>query len=125
MSDELGQVGHNIPPELSNSDKSDTKSDKSDITPEYMQRLVNEGNKILERQSIEVFNSLVKPENYGLDNCQCKHCQACITNKSTARLNHGEYMTAAELEQNGYDFNRVTLPGDIDYVGVCNQQVAI
>ena len=59
----------------------------------------------------------LRPENYGLDNCQCKHCQTCITNKNPKRLNHGAYMTAAELEQNGYDLNRVTLPGDIDYNG--------
>ena len=65
----------------------------------------------------QVGQTLNKPENYGLDNCQCKHCQQIRTNKSTARLNHGEYMTATELEQNGYDLNRVTLPGDIDYNG--------
>lgn len=37
---------------------------------------------------------------------------------NTERLNWGEYMTAAELDQAGLKANRVTIPGDWDYVGV-------
>ena len=60
-----------------------------------------------------------KPLNYGQPDCQCKHCGQVRTNKSNAIINHGEYMTAPELVANGYTHNRVTLPGDVDYVGVC------
>jgi len=57
-----------------------------------------------------------KPENFGLDNCQCMHCQTSRVNKSNVSINHGEYLDAAGLAANGYDVNRVVLPGDVDYV---------
>ena len=64
-----------------------------------------------------------KPCNYGLTDCTCMHCQTARVNKSNARLNHGEPMSAADLVLNGYTHNRVTLPGDADYVGVCSEAV--
>jgi hypothetical protein len=65
-----------------------------------------------------------KPANYGRADCQCKHCQQVQTNKSNAILNHNGYMSASELIANGYTHNRVSLPGDVDYIGVCSQEVA-
>ena len=65
-----------------------------------------------------------RPANYGQPDCQCKHCQQVQTNKSNAILNHNGYISASELIANGYTHNRVSLPGDIDYVGVCSQEVA-
>ena len=35
------------------------------------------------------------------------------------RLNWGEHMTGAQLEDAGLVANRVSIPGDYDYVGVC------
>lgn len=55
--------------------------------------------------------------NFGQPDCQCKHCQQCRANKLDVKLNHGSYMSAAELAVNGYSFNRVSLPGDTDYRG--------
>jgi hypothetical protein len=58
------------------------------------------------------------PANFGQDDCQCKHCQQLNTNNIKGKLNHGSYMDAQELKSNGYIANRVTLPGDMDYIGV-------
>jgi len=59
----------------------------------------------------------VLPANYGQDNCGCMHCKQLKVINPKAKLNHSGYMTAAELEANGFDVNRVSLPGDIDYSG--------
>jgi len=56
------------------------------------------------------------PANYGQDDCQCLHCLSLKINDIKGKLNHGSYMDAQELKLNGYIANRVTLPGDIDYV---------
>jgi hypothetical protein len=56
--------------------------------------------------------------NWAQPDCQCKHCRNVHKTRPEARLNHGSYMTAAELEQNGYKYNRVSLPGDKDYKGI-------
>jgi hypothetical protein len=101
MKDELGQVGHNVPPEIVR------------IEPELVQNATRT-DELVRTQSRN------KPDNYGQDNCQCYHCKTSRINKNPKRFNHGDYMTAQELALNGYDLNRVTLPGDVDYGGVCN-----
>ena len=58
------------------------------------------------------------PANFGQADCQCWHCKGNRINKNKNVINHGPYKTAAELGLN--EINRVTLPGDIDYDGVCN-----
>lgn len=55
--------------------------------------------------------------NYGQPDCECKHCQAVKVNKSKHTLNHGPYKPASELAM--HEINRVSLPGDKDYDGVC------
>ncbi len=55
-----------------------------------------------------------KPANYGQPGCQCQHCQSIRINKSKVVLNHGAYKPAKELDKN--ELNRVSLPGDVDYV---------
>jgi hypothetical protein len=58
----------------------------------------------------------VVPANYGLSNCACLHCRATKSNKSDKILNHGAYKHGEQLAAN--ELNRVSLPGDIDYVPV-------
>ena len=43
----------------------------------------------------------------------CQHCQSKSTNKSKNIINHEQYKTADELEED--EVNRVSLPGDSDY----------
>jgi hypothetical protein len=62
------------------------------------------------------------PLNYGADDCTCKHCQQLKTNNIKGKLNHGAPMFAAQLRDNGYIANRVTLPGDIDYIKIESTQ---
>jgi hypothetical protein len=57
-----------------------------------------------------------KPANFGMDNCECRHCRAVKSNKSNHILNHGQYKPAGELAPG--ELNRVALPGDVDYVGI-------
>ena len=59
--------------------------------------------------------------NFGQSDCQCMHCQSNRVNGNKSIINHGGYKTAAELGSN--EFNRVTLPGDIDYDGVVKRAV--
>lgn len=56
---------------------------------------------------------------YGQADCQCKHCKQNRTNGGKHTINHGPYKTASQLADN--EVNRVSLPGDPDYVGVCHQ----
>jgi hypothetical protein len=58
------------------------------------------------------------PLNFGLDNCQCKHCQQCRTNNLNVTLWHGKQ--AVVIGSGLIPLNRVSLPGDIDYIGVCS-----
>ena len=61
------------------------------------------------------------PANYGQPNCQCWHChnyraaKKDTAKKDTAKLNHGPWLNAEQLAEQGYMANRVSLPGDIDY----------
>ena len=57
------------------------------------------------------------PASYGQPDCQCRHCRAAKANKSKHALNHGPYKTAFASDKN--EINRVSLPGDQDYAGVC------
>ena len=52
-------------------------------------------------------------------------CMMCISwrgkGKDTSYLNHGDYLDAdglMKLDRSGRGRNRVSLPGDLDYVGV-------
>ena len=40
-------------------------------------------------------------------------------------LNYGHYVTAPQLKQAGFKSNRVSIPGDHDYKGVCKQQGSV
>lgn len=59
------------------------------------------------------------PANFGQTDCQCKHCRAVKVNGSKHTLNHGAYKTVSQLADN--ELNRVSLPGDIDYAGLCSK----
>ena len=66
----------------------------------------------------EIYDVPVKlPANFGQPNCECMHCQSKRVNKSKNIINHGPVKTAAQLGPN--EINRVSLPGDVDYRGVC------
>ena len=56
-------------------------------------------------------------KNYGKPNCECRHCQQARANKSKNSINHGPHKSASQLAKN--EINRVSLPGDLDYDGVC------
>ena len=66
----------------------------------------------------EQTDKTVLPVNFGLDNCQCLHCKQLKSIRPNAKLNHGSYMSASELKLNGFDVNRVSLSGDVDYIKV-------
>ena len=53
------------------------------------------------------------------DNCQCGHCSQSRNNGHNRKLNHGDWLSAEQLEVSDYDGNRVSIPGDVDYVGTC------
>ena len=55
-----------------------------------------------------------QPVSFGLENCECGHCQAVKNSGSHHTLNHGPYKTATQLSPS--ELNRVPLPGDVDYV---------
>lgn len=61
------------------------------------------------------FNTNLIP-NFGLPNCDCKHCLQNRANGSKHTINHGPYKTASQLGDK--ELNRVSLPGDADYDGV-------
>jgi len=58
------------------------------------------------------------PANYGQSDCACQHCQnvRAVGKDPAVRLNHGPYKRVDELADDR--INRVSLPGDVDYVGV-------
>lgn len=58
------------------------------------------------------------PTNYSQPDCQCMHCRQNRRSRHPAILNHGLYKPAAELGSN--ELNRQGLPGDVDFLGVCN-----
>ncbi len=59
--------------------------------------------------------------NFGQPDCECRHCQNHRANKgSQLTLNHGPYKPADELAE--HEVNRVSLPGDADYVA-CGKPV--
>lgn len=60
------------------------------------------------------------PANYGTPDCACKHCQTERSKAGGRRLiNHGAYKDRNQLADK--EVNRVSLPGDVDYDGVCNE----
>jgi len=58
------------------------------------------------------------PANFGLENCECLHCRANKSSGNKHIINHGIWKPASKLAAN--ELNRHSLPGDVDYVGVCN-----
>ncbi len=54
--------------------------------------------------------------NFGEPDCQCTHCKNNRVYTQQLVINHGAWKPASELGKN--EINRVTLPGDVDYVGV-------
>ncbi len=57
--------------------------------------------------------------NFGQSDCQCQHCQnnRAIFKGEKYVINHGPYKSAGQLGEK--ELNRVSLPGDPDYDGVC------
>ncbi len=60
-----------------------------------------------------------RPMNWGQPDCQCQHCKANRARGSRHTLNHGPYKTREQLGL--YELNRVSLPGDADYDGLCRE----
>lgn len=58
-----------------------------------------------------------KPANFGESNCDCWHCKK--VKGSVYTLNHGPHKSSQELAI--HELNRVSLPGDVDYDGVCQE----
>lgn len=61
-------------------------------------------------------DTLPKPANYGQPDCQCQHCQNNRKLGNHLVINHWPYKTGTELLFG--EMNRVTLPGDPDYIGI-------
>lgn len=58
--------------------------------------------------------------NFGKSDCQCKHCQSNRANNGRLVINHGPYKPVGQLAD--HEVNRVSLPGDPDYVGVATKE---
>ena len=63
-------------------------------------------------------NGNVTPDvtDFGGPDCQCGNCRQTRAHGKDKRRNHGEYMTGEQLDEAGIDGNRVSVPGDADYV---------
>ncbi len=57
------------------------------------------------------------PLNFGCPDCRCKHCHQAKTNGNKHTINHSSWKPVKELAV--HELNRVSLPGDVDYNGVC------
>lgn len=55
------------------------------------------------------------PTNFGQPDCQCRQCCNNRKHGSPLDINHGPRKPASELSHR--EVNRVSLPGDVDYVG--------
>ena len=69
-----------------------------------------------EKQFMDAVRDIVKPANFGASDCMCK---MCIGNRLSAKphiINHGAWKRCESLATN--ELNRVSLPGDVDYVEV-------
>ena len=87
------------------------------ITNEQPKKRTEETNTLETNTLEEVANEHNVPDNYGQPDCECRHCANAAKSKSGNVLNHGAYKPAGQL---GYkEINRVSLPGDADYDGVC------
>lgn len=82
-------------------------------------------------QSEQIFPEQSNPNNPfivhfgGLADCECMMCKTARTNGHKANINHGDYAPASALTASGFTVNRVALPGDTDYVGICSESQAI
>ena len=56
-------------------------------------------------------------EDWAGPDCQCGHCRNTRNNGHNRKLNHGDWLSAEQLEVSDYDGNRVSIPGDVDYAG--------
>jgi len=63
----------------------------------------------------ETVKRMTKPDNYGEPDCKCQHCKSVRLNGNKHTINHGPWKHANQLATGEY--NRVSLPGDIDYKG--------
>ena len=63
----------------------------------------------------EMLDPDVRPTDYGLEGCQCLHCQSGRVNHSKNTINHGPVKHHNALGPR--EVNRVALPGDVDYKG--------
>ena len=62
------------------------------------------------------------PDKFGQPDCQCMHCLQNRNSKLGLTINHGAYKPADQLAKN--EVNRVSLPGDVDYAGLCQEEAA-
>lgn len=53
--------------------------------------------------------------------CECEHCKTNRVNGRKHVINHGPWKPACKLVEN--ELNRVSLPGDADYGGVCEDML--
>ena len=60
----------------------------------------------------------MKPATYGQADCQCMHCKTNRVNGTKLNIIHDR-----SPNKTSQDVQRVSLPGDVDYDGVCKQRV--
>jgi hypothetical protein len=94
---ELSPKGNNVPSEIVPKETSDN-TEQTDI-----ERGMPNPSVVI----CDEFSGL--PDNFGQPDCQCRHCLNIHKTRPDVKLNHGSYMTAAELVLNGYKYNRVSL----------------
>lgn len=69
----------------------------------------------IEIDCLRAYAQSKKPAGFGGVECGCGHCRGAKA--AGMVVNHGAYKTAEQLAPN--EVNRVTVPDDVDYRGVC------
>lgn len=73
--------------------------------------------RVSERNRTQVLSERLDPvtviPDWAGPHCECRMCQGSA---APLAINHGPYMDAKRLAVNGFNRNRVPLPGDPDYV---------
>ena len=69
-----------------------------------------------EGRTVEAHAAQTLPDNYGLPDCECQQCQTNRVNGNKHMINHSDCKMRSEMASE--ELNRVTLPGDVDYLGV-------
>lgn len=62
----------------------------------------------------------LRPAHYGQLDCECRMCKTNRAHGGKHTINHGPYKTVAQLGTG--EFNRVSLPGDVDYIQMKAEQ---